>query len=112
MDTLLKNALEMDSTIKSHFHPYFTQNQNLVVGLQNYHSWSYLTAVDFYQTEDLLLNLLSNYLQRKIIFRPILKPLCLEQERKIFGENFKIEFNIFGHRIGPQSYYISAKVKA
>ena len=111
MHTLLKNALEVDSTIKSHFHPYFTQNQDIVDGLQNYHSWINLTGLYFFQNEDLLWNLLSNYLQRKIIFHPILKPIYRGQESKIFGENFKIEFNIFGYRLGPQSYYISAKIK-
>ena len=111
MHSLLKNALEMDSTIKSQFHPYFTKNQDLVKGLQNDQSWVNLGFFEFFQNQDLLLNLLSNYLQRKIIFHSILQPIYQEQENKIFGENFKIEFNIFGYRYFHQSYYISAKFK-
>ena len=111
MHTLLKNALEADSTIKSQFHPYFTQNQDIVEGLQNYQSWHYLGFFDFFHNENLLLNLLSNFLQRKIIFHKILNSFIPQPNRSIFGEHFKTEFNILGYRFGSNNFYISAKIK-
>merc|ERR1712004_765831 len=108
MESLLRNSLELDSTLKNQFHPCFTQNQNIVKGLQNYFSWRNLSFEKFTENEDLLLQILSNYLQRKIIFHPILKPIYGIQKDKTFGDNFEAVFHIFGYRNHAQSYYISA----
>ena len=77
-------------------------------GLQDYYSWYNLNPEEFTQNEDLLLQILSNYLQRKIIFHPILKPIHGIQKDKTFGDNFEAVFHIFGYRNHGNSYYISA----
>ena len=38
MESLLRNSLEVNSTLKNQFHPCFTQNQDIVKGLQDYHN--------------------------------------------------------------------------
>ena len=108
MESLLRNSLEVNSTLKNQFHPCFTQNQDIVKGLQDYYSWFNLSFEEFIKNEDLLLQILSNYLQRKIIFHPILKPIYGFQKDKTFGDNFEAVFNIFGYRYHDSSYYISA----
>ena len=108
MESLLRNSLEVNSTLKNQFHPCFTQNQDIVKGLQDYYSWFNLSFEEFTQNEDLLLQILSNYLQRKIIFHPILKPIYGFQKDKTFGDNFEAVFHIFGYRHHAQSFYISA----
>ena len=107
MESLLRNSLEVNSTLKNQFHPCFTQNQDIVKGLQDFYSWFNLTQKEFTQNEDLLFQILANYLQRKIIFRPILKPIFVGQEGKTFGDHFKAEFHIFGYRYRTNSFYIS-----
>ena len=108
MESLLRNSLEVNSTLKNQFHPCFTQNQDIVKGLQDYYSWFNLSVEEFTQNEDLLLQILSNYLQRKIIFHPILKPIYPEEKGKTFGDNFEAVFHIFGYRNHGYGYYISA----
>ena len=108
MESLLRNSLEVNSTLKNQFHPCFTQNQDIVKGLQDYYSWFNLSVEEFTQNEDLLLQILSNYLQRKIIFHPILKPIYGFQKDKTFGDNFEAVFHIFGYRYHGNSYYINA----
>ena len=108
MESLLRNSLEVNSTLKNQLHPSFTQSQDIVKGLQDYHSWYNLTPRDFTQNEDLLLQIISNYLERKIIFHPILKPIYDIQFEKTFGDNFEDTFHIFGYRDHNPSYYISA----
>ena len=108
MESLLRNSLEVNSTLKNQFHPCFTQNQDIVKGLQDFYSWYNLNPQEFTQNEDLLLQILSNYLQRKIIFHPILKPIYGFQKGKTFGDNFETVFHIFGYRYHNLSYYISA----
>ena len=108
MDSLLRNSLEVNSTLKSQFHQCFTQNQDIVKGLQDYYAWRNLSFQEFIQSEDLLLQILSNYLQGKIDFHPILKPIYDGEEGKIFGANFEAEFHIFGYRCSTDSFYISA----
>ena len=104
-----KNSLDVvDSILKSQFHPCITRNQDIVKGLQDYYSWRNLTLQEFIENEDLLLQILSYYLQRKIIFHPILKPIYDGEEGKIFGANFEAEFHIFGYRCRTDSFYISA----
>ena len=105
---LLSCALEVNSTLKGQFNPCFTQNQDIVTGLQNYYLWSNLPHQEFTKNEDLLLQILSNYLERKIIFHPILKPIYDIQEGKTFGDNFEAVFHIFGYRLRFDSFYISA----
>ena len=105
---LLSCALEVNSTLKDQFHPCFTQNQDTVRGLQDYFLWSNLSPPEFTENEDLLLQILSNYLERKIIFHPILKPIYDIQEGKTFGDNFEAVFHIFGYRLRFDSFYISA----
>ena len=109
---LLSCALEVNSTLKGQFNPYFTQNQDIVTGLQNYFSWSNLNHQEFTENEDLLLQILSNYLERKIIFHPILKPIYVEEKGKTFGDNFEAVFHIFGYRLHHHSFYISATNKS
>ena len=77
-------------------------------GLLDYYSWNDLDFEEFTQNEDLLLQILSNYLERKIIFHPILKPIYVHQVGKTFGDNFEAVFHILGYRSHGQSYYISA----
>ena len=108
MESLLRNSLEVNSTLKNQFHPCFTQNQDIVKGLQDYFSWINLNTSEFTKNEDLLLRILANYLQRKIIFHPILKPIYEIQFEKTFGDNFEAVFHIFGYRDHGNSYYISA----
>ena len=108
MESLLRKSSEVNSTLKSQFHPYFTQNQDIVKGLQDYHVWSNLALQEFFQSEDLVLQILSNYLERKIVFHPLVKPIYVGQEGKIFGNNFEAVFHIFGKRYGTDSFYISA----
>ena len=108
MKSLLRNSLEVNSTLKNQFNPCFTQNQDIVKGLQDYYSWSNLSVEEFTQNEDLLLEIISNYLQRKIIFHLILKPIRGIQKGKTFGDNFEAVFQIFGYRSHGQSFYISA----
>ena len=108
MESLLNNSLEVNSTLKNQFNPCFTQNQDIVKGLQDYHLWFNLSLEEFNQNENLLLQILSNYLQRKIIFHPILKPIYGFQKDKTFGDNFEAVFHIFGYRAHGNSYYISA----
>ena len=108
MGSLLINSLEVNSTIKNQFHPCFTHNQDIMKGLQDYYAWSNLSPQEFTQNEDLLLQVLSNYLERKIIFHPILKPIFVQQSGKTFGEDFENVFHILGYRGHYQSYYISA----
>ena len=108
MESLLRNSLEVNSTLKNQFHPCFTQNQDIVKGLQHYHLWYNLNLQEFTQNEDLLWQILANYLQRKIIFHPILNPIYDFQFEKSFGDNFEAVFHIFGYRYHDQSYYISA----
>ena len=108
MDSLLRNSLEMNSTVKNQFHPCFTQNQEIVKALQDYYSWFNLSVEEFTRNEDLLLQILSDYLQRKIIFHPILKPIYVFQKEMTFGNNFEAVFHIFGYRDHSLSYYISA----
>ena len=104
-----KNSLDVvDSILKSQFHPCITRNQDIVKGLQDYYSWGNLTLQEFIENEDLLLQILSYYLQRKIIFHPILKPVYFFEESKIFGDSFKDVFHIFGCRKALESFYISA----
>ena len=38
MESLLRNSLEVNSTLKNQFHPCFSQNQDIVKGLQDYHN--------------------------------------------------------------------------
>ena len=108
MESLLRNSLEVNSTLKNQFHPCFTQNQEIVKALQDYYSWFNLSVEEFTRNEDLLLQILSDYLQRKIIFHPILKPIYGFQKDKTFGDNFEAVFHIFGNRCHNVSYYISA----
>jgi len=108
MESLLRKSLEVNSTLKNQFHSCFTQNQDIVKGLQHYHSWFNLSVEEFTKNEDLLLQILANYLQRKIIFHPILKPIYPEEKGKTFGDNFEAVFHIFGYRFHANSYYISA----
>ena len=108
MESLLKNSIAKNSTLKNQLHPHFTQNQDVVKGLQDYHSWINLTFPQFTKNEDLLLQILSNYLQRKIIYHPMLKPIYLEEMGKTFGDNFEAVFHIFGYRGHENSFYISA----
>ena len=68
MESLLRNSLEVNSTLKNQFNPCFTQNQDIVEGLQDYHLWYNLSYEEFSKNEDLLLQIISNYLQRQIIF--------------------------------------------
>ena len=107
MESLLRNSLEVNSTLKNQFHPCFTQKQDIVKGLQDYYSWIHFNHEEFTKNEDLLLQILSNYLQRKIIFHPILKPIYVIQKGKTFGDNFEAVFHIFGYRFHSNSYYIS-----
>ena len=108
MESLVRNSLEVNSILKSQFHPYFTQNQDAVKGLQDCFSWYNLSSREFIKTEDLLLQILSNYLERKIIFHPLLKPIYPGQKEKIFGKKFEAVFHIFGYRCSTDSFYISA----
>ena len=108
IESLLRKSLEVNSTLKSQFHQSFTQNKDAVKGLQDYFSWGNLTIQEFTRNEDLLLQILSNCLQRKIIFHPLLKPIYVEEKGKIFGDCFEAVFHIFGYRYGPNSFYISA----
>ena len=108
MESLLRNSLEVDATLKNQFHPCFTHNQDIMKGLQDYYAWSNLSPQEFTQNEDLLLQIISNYLERKIIFLPILKHIFAEEFEKTFGDNFEAVFHIFGYRDHGQSYYISA----
>ena len=108
MESLLRNSLEVNSTLKNQFHPCFTQNQDIVKGLQDYYSWFNLSFEEFTQNEDLLLQILSNYLERKIIFHPILQPIWVPQIYKTFGDKFDSVFRICGSRNHGNSYYISA----
>ena len=111
MESLLKNSLEVNSTLKHHFHPSFTQNQDIVKGLQEYYSWLDLSGQEFTQNEDLLLQILSNYLERKIIFHPLLRPIYYDiQKGNDFG-NFETEFHIVGYRYHDYSFYVSATKK-
>ena len=107
MESLLRNSLEVNSTVRTQLHPCFTQSQDIVKGIQDYHSWYNLTPQEFAKNEDLLLQIISNYLERKIIFHPILKPIYDIQFEKTFGDNFEDTFHIFGYRNQVQSYYIS-----
>ena len=108
MESLLRKSLEVNSTLKSQFNPCFTQNRYIVKGLQDYYAWHYLSFQEFIQNEDLLLQILSNCLQRKIIFHPLLKPIYVEEKGKIFGDCFEAVFHIFGYRFSTDSIYISA----
>ena len=108
---LLSCALEVNSTLKDQFNPCFTQNQDIVTSLQNYYLWLNLPHQEFTKNEDLLLQILSNYLERKIIFHPILKPIYDFQIVNTFGEKYEAEFHIFGHRYHYHSFYISATNK-
>ena len=108
MESLLKNSIAKNSTLKNQLHPHFTQNQDVVKGLQDYYLWHNLSTREFTKNEDLLLHILSNYLQQKIIFHPILKPIYDGEKGKIFGANFEAEFHIFGYRCRTDSFYISA----
>ena len=108
MESLLNNSLEVNSTLKNQFNPCFTQNQDIVEGLQDYNLWYNLSPQEFTQNEDLLLQILANYLQRKITFCPILKPIYDFQFDKTFGDNFEAVFHIFGYRYHGNSYYINA----
>ena len=105
---LLSCALEVNSTLKGQFNPCFTQNQDIVTGLQNYYLWANLPHQEFTKNEDLLLQILSNYLERKIIFHPILKPIYDFQKVNTFGKKYEAEFHIFGYRFHHHSFYISA----
>ena len=105
---LLSSALKANSTLKNQFHPCFTQNQDFVRGLQDYYSWYNLNPPEFTKNEDLLLQILSNYLERKIIFHPLLKPIYIGQDGKTFGEKLEGVFHIFGYRFSTESFYISA----
>ena len=111
MESLLRNSLEVNSTLKHRFHPCFTQNQDILKGLQDYHSWYNLDTQELAQNENLLLEILSNYLKRKIIFHPILKPVYDDiQKGNAFGD-FETEFHIVGYRFHIDSFYISAPKK-
>ena len=112
MESLLKNSLEVNSTLKYQFHQCFTQNQDIVKDLQDFFAWRNLTVQEFTKNEDFLLQILSNYLQRKITFHPILQPIYHGEESKTFGVNFKDVFHIFGYRKAGQSFYISATCAA
>ena len=111
MESLLKNSSEVNPTLKHRFHPCFTQNQDIVKALQDYYSWVNLSTQEFAQNENLLLKILSNYLERKITFHPILKPVYPEEIGKTFDDNFKAEFHVFGYRCRDYSFYISATKK-
>merc|ERR1711860_165554 len=104
MESLLRSSLEINSTLKNQFHPNFTQNQDIVKGLQDYYSWYNLSPQEFTQNEDLLLQILSNHLQRKIIFHQILKSIYVFQKGKTFGDNFETVLHIFGYRYHNNSY--------
>ena len=108
MESLLRSSSEVNSTLKNQFHPNFTQTQDIVKGVQDYYSWYNMNPQEFTENENLLLQILSNYLQRKIIFHPILKPIHVFQEGKPFSDNFETVFHIFGYRYHNFSYYISA----
>ena len=109
MQSLLENSIESDSRLNNQLRPHFGKHQDIVTGLQDYYSWVNLSFGEYTKKEDLLLQILSNYLQRKIIFHPILKPTYVEQLGKTFGDNFEAVFHIFGYRYHAQSYYISAR---
>ena len=111
MESLLRNSLEVNSTLKHRLHQSFSQNQDIVKGLQDCFSWFNLSFQEFTQNEDLLLEILSNYLERKITFHPILKPVYPEEIGKTFDDNFKAEFHVFGYRCHDYSFYISATKK-
>ena len=112
MQTLLMKAFETNSAFQTKFHPIFTRNQGIVQGLQNYHSWSNLRFLEMIENEDLLLELLANYLKRKIVFLPILNPIYYFQDELTFGDNFETEFNIVGYRYHIDSYYVSATIQS
>ena len=107
MESLLRNSLDVNSTLKSQFHPCFTRNQDIVKGLQDSYTWYNLNSEEFVRNEDLLLQILSKFLQRKITFHPILKPVYDVQLGKTFGD-FEAEFHILGFRCFTSSFYISA----
>ena len=108
---LLSTCSDANSTLIRQLHPSFTQNvqnQDIAKGLVDYYSWSNLTFEEFTENEDLLFQILSNFLKRKIIFQPILEPIRIQQIDKTFGDNFDTVFRIFGDRNHGNSYYISA----
>ena len=107
MEDLLTNSLSYQAT-KKQFHPSFIQNQDIVEGLQDYHLWYNLSYEEFSKNEDLLLQIISNYLQRQIIFHAILKPTYGFQNGRTFGDTFTDKINILGYRRHSQSFFISA----
>ena len=111
MESLLRNSLEVNSKLKHCFHSIFTQNRDIVKALQDAYLWFNLNHQEFTQNEDLLLEFLSNYLERKITFHPILKSFCVYQIEKTFGDHFEDIFHIFGYRYHNYSFYISATKK-
>ena len=104
--------MEMFSPIPNQFHPRFTLNQDIVKGLQDYFSWVNLSLQEFTENEDFLLQNVSSFLQRKIVFHPILRPIYAFQNSKVFGHNFEATFHIFGYRYHNTSYYISVEKAA
>ena len=70
MENLLRKSLEVNSTLKSQFHQCFTQIQDIVKGLQDYYLWRNLSTREFTKNEDLLLQILSNFLHFAMVSRP------------------------------------------
>merc|ERR1712004_469730 len=52
MESLLRNSLEVNFTLKNRLHQSFAQNQDIVKGLQDYYSWYNLNHQEFTRNED------------------------------------------------------------
>ena len=104
--TLLQNSIVSHPEFREKFHPNFKQNGEIVKNLQDYYSWVNLDPAEFTENEDLILQMLSLYLKRRIKFSPILKPIYSTQFEISFGENFEISYSIFGYRNHIKSFYI------
>ena len=107
MECLLERVIDQEA--KAKFHPSFLRNGDFLQNLQDYYLWFNLTATEFAENEDLLLELLSKHLKRKIRFIPILKPTDPLQVEKSFGDEFENDFSIFGYRFHDCCFYISTK---
>ena len=106
MDSLLRNSLEVNSKLKHSLHQSFTQNQDIVKTLQDYYSWFNLSFQEFTQNENLLLEILSNYLERKITFHPILKPFYHEEISKFW--TIQLFSNKYFHFGNGSNYKLSS----
>ena len=92
MESLLRNSLEVNSTLKNQFHPCFTQNQDIVKGLQDYHNLWF--SLNFQNVRIIWFFFLKN-----VIFRfsksPRKLPILNFQNVRIIWVFLKCHFQIF-----------------